>query len=143
MQTHYSWMTRLYVSCSVAVTASIAILDPGSQHRAAFEGNASFLTFAAIVGMVFLLLIAVAGIADVVINDFLPERYTIGCTHKHRHVVFMLMAGGQVALMWMVSRAGEPGDFPPVLARYALDAAAAVAVAVWGVRDHYFRRVCR
>ena len=32
--------------------------------------------------------------ADVVINDMLPERFTVDSTHRHRHVVFMLMARG-------------------------------------------------
>lgn len=140
MQTHFSRALRAYVSLSVGVTAAIAIFDPTSQHREAFEGGASLLTAPGAVAMLALLLVATAGVLDVVINDLLPERFTIDATHRHRHVVFMLMAIGQVGLMWQVVRA-NPGDWPPVLARYALDAAFAVGIAVCGVRDHYFRRV--
>lgn len=140
MRTRFSRALRAYVSLSVGVTAAVAMLDPTSQHRRAFEGDLAALTVPAVIGMVALLLVATAGVLDVVINDLLPERFTITSTHRHRHVVFMVMAIGQVALMWQVARA-NPGDWPPVLARYALDAAFAVGIAVCGVRDHYFRRV--
>lgn len=139
MHTHFSRALRAYVSLSVGVTAAIAMLDPSSQHREAFEGGALFLTSTALIGMAFLLAIGIAGFADVVINDLLPERYTIDSTHRHRHVVFMLMAFGQVALMWQVART-HPDELPPVLARYALDAVFAVGIAVCGVVDHYRRR---
>ncbi|QHI99373.1 hypothetical protein GT347_16135 [Xylophilus rhododendri] len=140
MQTHFSRALRAYVSLSVGVTAAIAIFDPTRQHREAFEGGASLLTLGSLASMAFLLAIALAGALDVVINDLLPERFSIDSTHRHRHVVFMLMAIGQVALMWLMVKA-NPGEWPPVLARYVLDAAFAVGIAIAGVRDHYFRRV--
>ncbi len=139
MQTHYSWMTRLYLSASVVVTAVIALADPTSQHRQAIEGGNAFITGGGIASMVGLLLVALAGIADVVINDLLPSRFSITCTHRHRHVLFMLMAIGQASMMWMLVHGA--GEVEWVLARYVVDALAGVAIATWGVRDHYFKRV--
>jgi hypothetical protein len=140
MQTHFSRALRAYVSLSVGVTAAVAIFDPTSQHREAFEGAAHYLTAPSMIGMGFLFAVACAGFLDVIINDLLPDEYTIDSTHRHRHVVFMLMAVGQVALMWQVARL-DPGEWPPVLLRYTLDAIFAVGIAVFGVWQHYRSRV--
>jgi hypothetical protein len=139
MKTHYSWMIRSYLSCSVAATAVIALVDPTSQHRLAIEGGDPILSYGAVIAMVGLLLVAALSLIDVVINDLLPERFSIGVTHRYRHILFMLMSISQAALAWMMIHGLPEPEW--ALLRYAVDGIAAAGVAVWGVRDHYFRRV--
>lgn len=78
--------------------------------------------------------LALAGVIDVFVNDILPDRYSINCTHRHRHVVFMLMAIGQVALVLALAKVG---DLKPSAGRYALDAVMSVWLACVGVADHF------
>lgn len=129
MKTHFSAALRFYVSASVAVTAAIAGWDPYSQHRFAMAEDG----YGGLVAMTLLATIALAGMVDVVINDVLPERYSLPWTHRHRHVVFMALAVGQVALIYALIRAG---DLKPSAGRYLLDALMATGIAVQGVIDH-------
>lgn len=129
MKTHFSAALRFYVSASVAVTAAIAGWDPYSQHRFAMAEDG----YGGLIAMSLLGLIALAGIVDVLINDVLPDRYSMRCTHRHRHVVFMLLAIGQVALVLALVKSG---DLKPSASRYVLDAFMAAWIAVIGVLDH-------
>lgn len=129
MKTHFSAALRLYVSASVGVTAGIAGWDPYSQHRLAMAEDG----YGGMLAMVGLALLALAGIADVFINDILPERYSLKCTHRHRHVVFMLIAMGMIALILALVMTR---DIKPAAGRYLLDAIAATWIAVRGVLDH-------
>lgn len=132
MKTHFSWLTRFYVSGSVLVTAGIAMLDPGSQHRGIMDQDG----YGGAVAIGLLAFTALAGLFDVLINDWLPPRYSLRCTHRHRHLVFMAMAIGQVALAFVEARSD---DIRPVMARYLLDACVASLVACLGVYSHYWR----
>jgi hypothetical protein len=131
MKTHFSWMVRFYVSGSCLVTAGIAMLDPWSQHREIMAqdglgGLAAFTMLAAV---------AVLGLVDVLVNDWLPERFSVRWTHRHRHVVFMGLALSQCAMAFVEVRAEE---VRPVVARYLLDAFVALLVACTGVYCHYW-----
>ena len=129
MRTHFSAALRFYVSASVGVNAAIAGWDPYSQHRFAMSEDG----YGGLIAMTALALLALAGMADVLINDVLPERYSLQCTHRHRHVVFMLIAIGMVALILALVMLR---DIKPVAARYLVDAIAATWIAVRGVLDH-------
>lgn len=129
MKTHFSAALRFYVSASVAVTAAIAGWDPYSHHRFAMAEDG----YGGLIAMSLLGLLALAGIVDVLINDVLPDRYSMRCTHRHRHVVFMLLAIGQVALVLALVKSG---DLKPSAGRYVLDALMAAWIAVIGVFDH-------
>ncbi len=131
MKTHLSWMTRFYVSGSVLVTASIAMLDPWSQHRGIMDQDGT----GGVIAIGLLALTAICGLVDVLINDWLPPRFSLSCTHRHRHIVFMVMAIGQVALAFVEARGH---DIRPVMARYLLDALVASLVAIMGVYSHYW-----
>lgn len=130
MKTHFSAALRFYVSCSIMVTAVVAARDPWSQHRMAMSEDG----FGGLIGIAILGGLALAGIVDVVINDFLPKRFSIECTHRQRHLVFACMAMGQVALVLAVVKAL---DLKPSVARYLLDATMAAWLAWVGVRDHW------
>ena len=129
MRTHLSAALRFYVSGSVGVTAAIAGWDPYSQHRFAMSEDG----FGGLIAISLLAFIAALGILDVFINDVLPERFSLVCTHRHRHVVFMMLAIGQIALILALVKAD---DLRPAAARYLLDAVMSAWIAVLGVLAH-------
>lgn len=131
MKTTYSWIARLYVSASVLVTGLIAAFDPDSQHRDVLMSSGDLPGSLA---LILLIAVALAGIADVAINDWLPARFGLPWTHRHRHVVYMVLAVGQVGLVFALVRGG---DIRPVISRYALDAVMAVLIAAYGIWNHY------
>jgi hypothetical protein len=131
MKTTYSWIARFYVSASVLVTGLIAAFDPDSQHREVLMSSGDLV---GVLAMTMLIAVALAGIVDVAINDWMPARFDLPWTHRHRHVVYMVLAVGQVGLVYALVRGG---DIKPVIARYALDAAVAVLIAGYGIWDHY------
>lgn len=130
MKTRLSAALRFYLCASVLVTAAVAAIDPWSQHRAAMSEDG----YGGLIGTVCLGALAVIGIIDVFINDVLPAKFSIRCTHRHRHVVFMLIAIGQIALVLALARAD---DLKPSVIRYVLDAGAALWIAVMGVMQHF------
>ncbi len=129
MRTTYSWIARFYVSGSVLVTTLIALLDERSASAEVLQIG----TGPGFLAATMLAAVAIAGLLDVFINDWLPARFSLRCTHRHRHVVFMLMGIGQVGLIYVMARRGH---LEIVTARYALDAVVAVFVAAYGVHEH-------
>lgn len=79
------------------------------------------LAFSALLG------VATLGLLDTVINDVLPSAYSLGFTEKYRHLIFILLAGGQLSVLHAAVIADFSG-FSGI--RYALDASVAVLVAV-------------
>lgn len=129
MMTRFSAALRVYLSGSILVTSFVAAADPFSQHAFAMSEDG----FGGVLAIGLMAALAIAGLLDAVINDFLPDRYSIQCTHRHRHVVFMLIAIGQVAIVLALVRADE---VRPAISVYLWDAAFAVWVAVQGVIGH-------
>lgn len=129
MRTHFSAALRFYVSASVGLSAAIAGWDPYSQHRFAMSEDG----YGGLFAMSLLAFLAIAGMVDVFINDVLPDRFSMVVTHRHRHVVFMLLAIGQIALIFALVKAG---DIKPAAGRYLLDAVMAAWIAVVGVIHH-------
>lgn len=127
----YSWIARTYLSLSVLVTAFVAILDPTSQHhKILMSGDHLVGSFM----MWIMFCLALAALVDVAINDWLPDTWSLPWTHRHRHVFYMLMAASQLGLMLAIV---QSGFIRPPLARYALDAIMAAAIASKGVWDHW------
>lgn len=134
MKSTYSWIARFYVSGSILITTLMALLDPSAWHRGSMVAQG----WGGYVAMALLGVIAAFGLLDVLINDWLPARYNLVCTHRHRHVVYMLMAMGQTVLVLVAVQAQ---DIRPIMARYVLDAVVSLMVAGYGVMDHYKRGV--
>ncbi|RYF54975.1 MAG: hypothetical protein EOO27_22300 [Comamonadaceae bacterium] len=130
MKTHFSAALRFYVCASVGCTAAIAGWDPYSQHRFAMSEDG----FGGLIAICLLGVLALLGILDVFINDILPERYSLRWTHRHRHVVFMLLAIGQIALILALVKIN---GLRPSAGRYAIDAAMSTWIAVVGVMHHF------
>lgn len=131
MKTHYSWGLRTYVCSSILATVVIAALDPGSQHRGIMDEDGH----GGVIAISLLALVTLLGLVDVLINDLMPHRFSLRCTHRHRHVIFMVLAIGQVAMALVEARGDE---MRPVMIRYLLDAFMALLVACMGVYGHYW-----
>jgi hypothetical protein len=105
-----------------------AVLSGWQGGQSASYGAWEALAFAA------LFMVAVLSLLDAVINDILPEPYNAPLAARYRYVSFILLAGAQLSVLHAAVLADQP---TLVLIRYALDAAAAVSVAVL---DLGFRR---
>jgi hypothetical protein len=134
MMTPQNAPARFYVSASILVTVVIAMADPYSQHAEAMskDGAGGFLAMVLLGGL------AVAGLLDVAINDWMPPR--LCWQFPHRHIIYMAMAMGQVGLTLVIA---QSGDIRPVILRYLLDAFVSVYIAGAGVKSHYSQRMSR
>ena len=115
---------RLFVGVYTLVTFYLATVAESSlNYRELVEaGPAGFW-----VAGVFALLSLVV-IADVLVNDLLPERYHLRWVIRRRCWLFMLLAVGQVGMGMVVVRYDD--DAPHLLARLLADATFA-AVTAW------------
>jgi MFS family permease len=127
-------LVRLYASCSILVTVGIAAADRHSRHFEAMQTDGA----QGYVAMIVLGTLALFGVLDVVINDWFPDRIRWRFPHKHRHLIYMLMAMGMVGMTLAVA---QMGAIAPFIARYLLDAFFSVYIAIKGVQSHYVQRI--
>lgn len=113
---------KLYACFSAGVTGWMGLLPTAPLvHTLAFS---------------LLLCVALVGVVDAAVNDILPARYEANWTAEYRYFIFVALATGQLSVL----HAAVVGEHVSSVAiRYALDAAAAVLVAVLdiGLRRHY------
>lgn len=83
-----------------------------------------------------LLCVATVGLVDAVVNDIMPDHYEAAWTAEYRYFIFVVLATGQLSVLH-ATVVGEHEESTAI--RYALDAAAAVLVAVLdiGLRRHH------
>jgi hypothetical protein len=122
-------MLRAYLTASVGSTAIIAVLDPDSQHGSALSTSTTPGLIAA--GVMFSIIMV--SFFDILINDWLPPRVRLAWTHRYRHLGFLAIAACQLG---MTLQSVSVQGVEPVLIRYAVDAVAAIGVALWGVWQH-------
>lgn len=127
-------LARFYASASVFVTVAIAAADPYSRHAEAMHSDGA----SGWVAMTLLGGLAVCGMLDVLINDWFPDSFRWPFPHKHRHMIYMFIAIGMIALTLSVAQANDLGPF---IIRYLLDATVSVYIAVRGVQYHYKQRI--
>lgn len=65
-------------------------------------------------------------LADVVVNDLMPENYRLDFVCHHRHTIYMAMALGLTGIGYV---AAKDGDADALLTRLAIEATAATVVA--------------
>lgn len=92
--------------------------------------------FAHLLAFGLLLSVAMVGLVDAVVNDMLPAHYEATWTATYRYFIFVALATGQLSVLHAYV-VGEHISYSAI--RYALDAAAAVSVAVLdiGLRRHH------
>lgn len=117
-------IARLYVVLSIITTLIIAIFQPGSIYVNSIkqlvpEENMFVLGIVAI--------ISIATILDIIVNDFMPNKYRIMFLYNKRHLFFMSLAMGMYSMAAEIILT-EQSSF--VLLRLWLDGFIAAIVAV-------------
>ncbi|MDN4590250.1 hypothetical protein DBA29_17305 [Xenophilus aerolatus] len=118
------WITRLFVACSTVATILVIWWEPEAlTHRLISQSGAQGWW---LVGL--LACVAVLGVADVIVNDILPDRISIAWVKRRRHFVYIGLAMGLMS-MTFVFVAGDGGWFRPLVLPFWVDAFFAALVA--------------
>lgn len=118
------WALRAYVGVSTLVTFYLATMaDSWLNYRALVASGPAGFWVAGVFAALSLVVIA-----DVVVNDLLPERYHLRWVIRRRLWLFMLLAVGQLGMGLVVVRYDD--DAPHLLARLLADATFA-AITAW------------
>jgi len=98
------WLERLYFACTTVANGWVTWTEPESYlaQIANRSGREGWFVIGALIAA------GAVAIADVLINDFLPCRFTFPWAKRWRHLVFMPMAIGLVALCYVIA---EPEQF--------------------------------
>jgi hypothetical protein len=119
---------RLYVACSMFVTASIAAGEPESMlWKALSTGHPAGVV---LLGVAFVA--SFVAMLDTIINDVLPSKYVLYGTKRWRHLGFMFLAILSSAEAFFILKNFGPST---ILLRYMLDAIAATCVTFLGLRE--------
>lgn len=116
------WSLRLYVCLDIIVTCIIGVVSAVSLNRVAFTGLAGSFGWV-ITGAVFAA--AVCGLLDVLINSLAPDRFGIPLVRRHRWAIFMAIALGMAAFIYVNLK--NPTLYA-LLMRYALNCAGCVVI---------------
>lgn len=125
LQPHRAFLPlRIYLCFSTLVVALISLAAPTSLNaRLIAQSGASGLVVSWLLGC-----FALIGLADALINDILPARFTIPLALQHRHLGYIGIASLNVAFLYAMARSDA---VTWLAARYALDATFCTLVA-WG-----------
>ena len=126
---------RVYVASSVLVTCFISwSLPEGAVGRVLLDGKP--------IGYFFLIVaasIALLAIIDTVINEAAWIPFNSPATLKWRQLLFMFLSIISSSIAFLVL---NDQGYHPAVARYLIDSAAAVTVALIGLKDSYDLVVC-
>ena len=116
------WMARLILCLFVLNTHVITALDPQTRtsELIAASGPAGWWV------LTLLIALAVAGIVDVLINDFLPETMQIPSVYGRRHLLYLAIAASSLAISCVIA---EKEGWSFVLMAYWLHSTVAVVLA--------------
>ncbi len=117
------WALRMYVCMDVMVTFIIAAFSAFSLNRLAFTGLAGDFGWV-IASVVFIA--ASMGLIDVWINSLLPPRFNLEFVRHHRWLIFMTIAMGMAAFIYVNLR--TPMLYA-VMLRYSLNCFGCVLIA--------------
>jgi xanthosine utilization system XapX-like protein len=131
-------MARLMLCAYVLVTSAVTWFDLvlGRNHLSGSDFNVIHWTIPAVVCL------AIVGLLDVLINDFLPPRVAWKFLHDRRHLLYVAIAFG--AMMVSTTLAGADG-WSITLLKYWLDATFSAGLAfleMFPRHRHHNKRVC-
>ena len=130
------WMTRLIVCSYILMTYAITFMDPQTRTSELVTASGHFGWHA--VAMISFL--SFCGILDVFVNDLLPFEINLPYIYNRRHVLFMFMAIGSVAMSGVMATS-EGWSF--VMLKFLLDATFSCALAYLEMFPrHRNQRVC-
>lgn len=128
---------RLYVCLCVLVTCAIAAFSTTSLNRVAFVGlggDAGWIVLALLASL------ALLGLLDTAINDLLPERWQMQWAKERRWVLYMGLALGLGAMVYVCLAYGL---LTALSMRYGLDCLMALMVAALDVMEQTRRAEAR
>jgi predicted membrane channel-forming protein YqfA (hemolysin III family) len=111
------WLTRLYIALSVLAMNLATYLEPGALAAPCTTG---WVLAGILCGL------GLIGVLDVIINDLMPDRFTLPAVKEHRHLVYVGMALATLGMAYAIVRAE---GWTSMLIVYGVDFAAALAVA--------------
>jgi hypothetical protein len=117
------WLTRHYLSAATLLAMVAVALSPGTLYGRALAatGPIAWVLLAA------LMLVSAAALWEAFVTAFVP-RWSCDWLRKRRHIVFMIMALGQLCLAFPVAIYALDGALLLVL-NFALNATVATAIA--------------
>ncbi len=115
------WLTRLYCALSAA-TNVITSIEPRSltAQVVSATGGAGDYWLAALGA------VALVAVLDVIVNDLMPEGYSLGRTRRYRHLTYMALA---VLLCGLASATYTTVGWTTLLITWWVDAAMATTIA--------------
>lgn len=115
-------LARLYLAVSVIYTQVAAMTAPATLLYQALAKSVPF----GVLGVWVLVAVASVAVLDVVVNDWMPDRFELPTAYAQRHLVYMGLAMGLASISFVLTKSNGWGVLQW---RYLLDAAAAVAIA--------------
>ncbi|APW38455.1 hypothetical protein RD110_15640 [Rhodoferax koreense] len=118
------WMTRLYVALSTLTGVYTMWTEPSALTHRLIEksGQQGWMLAAGLAA------VAMVAIADVIVNDLMPERFRLVTAKNKRHLVYCFLALG-ILCMTYVFVSGDGGWYRPLVLPFWIDALFAVGVA--------------
>jgi hypothetical protein len=118
------WITRLYVALSALTSILVSWLEPQAlTHKLIDASGRQGWAVVAILAA-----ICLVAIADVIVNDLLPDQFKMVATKRHRHLIYIALAMGIFCTSY-VFVAGDGSRFRPLVLPFWLDGFIAAAVA--------------
>ena len=128
MNANRKWMARVFISLNVAFACLLAFTHVQDAIHTIME-RAGTLGYVALTA---LLSLSALALADVLVNDLLPDRFILRIGLKYRHTIYMLMSLGCLSIAFVLVKTPEPSL---ALLHYSLVAFGALVLAVLDVRD--------
>lgn len=118
------WITRLYVALSILTNILASWYEPQAlTHKLIDASGEQGWVMVGILGS-----ICIVAIADVVVNDLLPDKFRLASAKRYRHLIYIALAMG-IFCMAYVFVAGDGSTFRPLVLPFLLNGAVSAAVA--------------
>jgi len=107
------WMARLMLCSYVFMSCMAALLDSPTARLLAISFDSVWWLVPAVA------LLSAVGLIDLLINDFLPVKFTLLSIHDRRHLLYIAIAFGSMGISGVIA---TTEGWSPLLLKYWLDA---------------------
>ncbi|MES2909843.1 MAG: hypothetical protein V4718_00555 [Pseudomonadota bacterium] len=116
------WMARLILCLFVLNTHVITVLDPQTRTNELITASGAAAWWV----LSLLICLTVAGVVDVLINDFMPEAMKLPGVYGRRHLLYLAIAASSLAISGVIA---EKEGWSFVLMAYWLHTTVAAVLA--------------